>query len=349
LEIVLCIFFKIETSTTQIVQNQLEKSGINFFYASYWKGNDHLQSYIQGLSKIIKLTKNESFDIIHSHFQLGSISAILLKQLGLAKVILRTAHNHPEKEWVSNFSGWFRYQLFSKWIFPLFMDIEVGVSQSIVSQINKYPVSYITHKKACLIYNAIPSYYKELMPLPKNNEPIIGSVGRLSKQKGFRYFLEAISLLQWKIPNLKVWIIGDGELREELENLRDRLGLKNSVFFLGKRQDIIDLLHKMNLFVLPSLWEGLPTSVLESMSCGLPVIATNIEGTRELIRDNETGWLVPPADPFALAERIEMALKNPSQCEYVRYQAFKELDRFLIEYVAEDYLKLYQKLLGKCL
>jgi glycosyltransferase involved in cell wall biosynthesis len=102
---------------------------------------------------------------------------------------------------------------------------------------------------------------------------------------------------------VKVLIVGDGERREQLHRLAAELGLRN-VIFAGHQRDVADYLHALDVFVLPSLWEGLPVSVLEAMACSLPVVATRVSGTPEVVEDGITGRLVEPRDAAGLLSAI---------------------------------------------
>jgi glycosyltransferase involved in cell wall biosynthesis len=131
------------------------------------------------------------------------------------------------------------------------------------------------------------------------------SVGRLVLQKGHTYLLEAAKLVVDRYPEKCVFLIaGEGHLRENLEQKVKQLSLDRVVFFLGNRPDIPDLLFLADVFVLPSLWEGLPLAVLEAMSAGLPVIATRVEGVEAVITDGENGTLLPSKDVQALADAL---------------------------------------------
>jgi glycosyltransferase involved in cell wall biosynthesis len=138
------------------------------------------------------------------------------------------------------------------------------------------------------------------------DHPIVLTVARLDEQKGHRYLLEAAT----QIPEVQFVLAGDGPLRSALEAQARSLGLEGRVKFLGHRTDISDLFAGCDVFVLPSLYEGLPLSILEAMAAGKPVVATQISGTDEAVIDDETGLLVPPADPTALAAAIRSVLDD---------------------------------------
>jgi sugar transferase (PEP-CTERM/EpsH1 system associated) len=139
---------------------------------------------------------------------------------------------------------------------------------------------------------------------------LVGAVGRLHRQKGFRDLLAAFVEVREQIPAARLLLVGDGELRDELENQARSSGLSNGVVFAGIRSDIPRTLAGLDLFVLPSLWEGMPNAVLEAMATGLPVVSTAVGGTPEIIVDGVTGFLVPPRNPSALAGAITTLLQD---------------------------------------
>lgn len=141
-----------------------------------------------------------------------------------------------------------------------------------------------------------------------DTRPIVLTVARLDPQKGIEYLLRAAA----EIPSAVFVIAGDGPDRGKLEASARSLGVTERVRFLGHRQDVPALLAACDLFVLPSLYEGLPLSVLEAMVAGIPVIATAIGGTSEVVQDRKTGMLVAPGDAGALAVAIRAALADPA-------------------------------------
>jgi sugar transferase (PEP-CTERM/EpsH1 system associated) len=141
--------------------------------------------------------------------------------------------------------------------------------------------------------------------------PLVGAVGRLHRQKGFADLLTAIAQVQEHIPTVRLLLVGDGELRDDLEIQAQLSGLSNVVTFTGTRSDVPEILAGLDMFVLPSLWEGMPNVILEAMSASLPVVATAVGGTPEVVVDGVTGLLVPPRDPDTLAQAITCLLRDP--------------------------------------
>jgi glycosyltransferase involved in cell wall biosynthesis len=172
------------------------------------------------------------------------------------------------------------------------------------------------------------------------NARIVGNVARLSEQKGHRDLIAAAPHVLERHPNVGFVVVGDGELRTELEALAKPLG--DRFTFLGARDDVPDLLASFDVFAFPSRFEGLCLAVIEAQAAGVPVVATPVGGIRETVVDGETGWLVPPRDVDALAERISWCLEHPVEAGSVAETARRRvLERFSVERMVAETLALY--------
>ncbi len=145
------------------------------------------------------------------------------------------------------------------------------------------------------------------------DEPVVGTVGRLAAVKDQETLLEAFALVAAAYPEGWLLLVGEGSLRLALETQAVRLGIGRRTMFLGDRTDVPELLGAMDVFVLSSVSEGLPLTILEAMAAGLPVVSTRVGGIPEAVVDRETGWLVPPKDPRALAEALICALADEAE------------------------------------
>src|SRR5207237_7664510 len=143
---------------------------------------------------------------------------------------------------------------------------------------------------------------------PKDG-PLVGNVARLAPQKDHETLLEAARLVRDRRPDVHFAIVGDGELREELERSAEGL----PVLFTGTRDDVPELLASFDVFAFPSLFEGLCLAVIEAQAAGVPVVATPVGGIRETVIGGETGLLVSPRDPEALADGILALLERPAE------------------------------------
>lgn len=137
---------------------------------------------------------------------------------------------------------------------------------------------------------------------------VIGTACRLVPIKGTVYLIRAIALLRAQVPDVSLEIAGLGPERAHLENEVRLLGLTDHVRFLGWQENVEALMSRWDIFAMPSLQEAFGIAALEAMAAGLPVVATAVGGVPELVQDGRTGWLVPPADPAALAERLRALL-----------------------------------------
>jgi glycosyltransferase involved in cell wall biosynthesis len=206
--------------------------------------------------------------------------------------------------------------------YPLFFKLEIGVAPWIASGLARRPLARLLNRREVYIPNAIdcerfnrtggnPVQKKALLSIPPE-APLIGTVGRLTKQKGYPYLIEAAATVVQNIRDVRFLIIGQGEDLPFLQNLAQKVGVSHRIDFLGPRQDIEELLPCLDLFVSSSLWEGLPTVLLEAMAARVPVIGTDIPGTSDLIRHGENGWLVPAGDAPSLAAGMVALMQNPT-------------------------------------
>lgn len=177
--------------------------------------------------------------------------------------------------------------------------------------------------------------------------PMVTTVARLHPQKGYEHLLEAVPGVLEAHPSAHFVWVGDGELEDALSQRIHSAKLEGRVHLTGARSDVPDLLAASDLFVLPSLWEGMPNAVLEAMAAGLPVVATAVDGTPEIVAEGETGWLVPPADGASLREAIRQALGDPARREAMGRAGRQRVERhFSLTRYVDQFEQLYAQLLG---
>jgi glycosyltransferase involved in cell wall biosynthesis len=211
--------------------------------------------------------------------------------------------------------------------------------------------------KIAVVYNAA-RFGPE--PSPADREParralglppeaiVLGTLGRLTEQKGQAVLLRAVADLAPRFPELVLFLAGDGPLRAELEAFAERLGVGSRVRFLGVRRDRAALYAAMDAFVLPSLWEGLSLSLVEAMGAGRPVVATTVGGNPEVVEQGRTGLLVPPEEPAALAAAIVELLRDRQLAAEIGRAAAREARaRFSIEEHVARIAALYREGLGR--
>jgi starch synthase (maltosyl-transferring) len=172
-------------------------------------------------------------------------------------------------------------------------------------------------------------------------------VGRLDPQKGPFVLLTAVKDLLPRHPELHVLMVGDGPLGEKLRTWVAKENLQSRIHFAGRRNDVPSLFRAADLFVLPSLWEGLPNVVLEAMAAGIPTVASRVEGISDLLIDGRTGLIVPPNSPPDLAEAIARMLADPQQARRMAREAQRIVqERFTWQNVVEQYEQTYRELLA---
>jgi glycosyltransferase involved in cell wall biosynthesis len=182
--------------------------------------------------------------------------------------------------------------------------------------------------------------------------PIISVISRLIKSKGLDIFLEASRRVVDRHPDIRFLIVGESHhepgYREELEARMASLNLGGHVIFTGERDDVPQVLRESRISVLPSLSEGFSNSILESMAMGLPVVATNVGGNPEMVRDGETGVLVPPRDPEALSQAMIRFLESPTLSHQLGQAGREWVSRnFSIESAVRKTEQLYLRLLAQ--
>ncbi len=175
----------------------------------------------------------------------------------------------------------------------------------------------------------------------------IGNISAFTWEKGHRTFLEAARIVADEFPEAVFLIVGEGPLRREIETLVKKLDLEVNVRLLGFRQDIPEILSILNLFVLSSSWEGLGTSLLDAFASRVPVVATNVGGIPEIVKDKVNGILVPPGNPGALAGAIISLLKNRELASRMGEEGFRLVkEKFSVERMVEETRKIYDRLVA---
>jgi glycosyltransferase involved in cell wall biosynthesis len=174
----------------------------------------------------------------------------------------------------------------------------------------------------------------------------VACVGRLIFNKGPQYLVEATPEVLRAHPEAEFVFVGDGPLRPHLEERARQLGVRHRLTFLGTRHDVAAILQTCDMLVRPSLLEGMPLTVLEAMACGLPVVATPVSGTAELVRHGENGLFVRPADPTSLARAILRLVEDEPLREAQGRKARRLVERdYSWDAVAEKTLAVYRELL----
>ncbi|MFQ5824317.1 MAG: glycosyltransferase family 4 protein [bacterium] len=312
----------------------LESRGIQTFPCTISGQIRPMEDWIVFLN-ILNFIRNNKFDIVHGHSSKAGFIARLASKIVHVPVIIYTPHAFPfqnNHSYVKSLGYIYLEKLAAK-----FCDRIICVSQEEKKVAVSNKIAPVT--KFQVIPNAInfnkfrftkPVNLQQIYPnFIQDGDLIITTVGRISYQKAPEIFVKAASIVAKELNNTKFLYIGSGELRETMERLALKLGLRNRMIFTGYRNDVFDLLKSSDIFVLSSRYEGLPYSILEAMALKLPVVATNVTGTSELVINGKTGILVPPENDKALGRGILSLIKNP--------KARKKLGMAGYKHVLENY------------
>ena len=306
----------------------------------------------QAFWKLFGKFKQERFDIVHTHTAKAGALGRLAAWMAGVPVIIHTPHGH-------NFYGYFNG--FSSGVIILIEKILAVFTDRIIALTDLEKRDYLKFKvakadQAVLVYMGL-----ELDNfLPKNADKIkenlnigsqgkvVGYVGRLDHIKGVQFFVEAARLCLAKNSSLKFILVGEGSLRKNLEKKVAECNLKDKIIFLGWRDDIADIMSILDILVLPSLNEAVGIVLIEAGSLGVPVVASNVGGIPEIIKDQQTGILVEPADPQAIAGAVLELLNDPQKMLAMSAAAKNQIkDRFKAAKMVQETLQIYHEVLKK--
>jgi len=298
------------------------------------------------------LLRKNRFDIIHTHGGVAGFYGRWAARKATKPAVVHTLHG-VHYLYYRNLFLKVLYVCLEK-LFSKFTDAVVFVSPADLEKGRKLKLA--PKKKMRLIENGIDFRLfqfqsqkedKKDKPGVKNN-PVIGTVARLHRQKNISLLLKAGVEIKKSFPKLKIWVVGDGPLREKLERLNKILDTQDIIDFLGEREEVPHLISEMDIFVLPSLWEGLPYVLLEAAALKKPVIGTEVDGIKEMIDNEKTGLLVSPKKPEELAGAVERLLKNKKWadkmgCDF--YQSVKEKHSIssMVQKIQDLYIELYRQ------
>lgn len=305
---------------------------------------------IRIIPRLIKYIKKKKVDVVHTALIPADVYGLISARLAGVPLIFSTIHN-VDYYWQER--KYFLYRAADR-VSMRFATHIVAVSKAVENFISQWPEM---RSNITTIYNGIDSQkynenidarnYKTELGL-QGQVPTVGVTARIVRDKGLEFLLEAASYILQGGRQVQFLVVGDGPLRGKLESHAKKLRIEHNVFFTGFREDIPQILAILDIFVLPSLCEALPTSIIEAMFSGKPIIATNVGGIPEVVVDGETGILIPPKDSKILAEAITELLDSPEKRkrmgEMGRQRAF---NHFSVEKMVENYEKFYWSFYNK--
>ena len=312
--------------------NRLESKGIRHYTIPDIECKS--PAIILKTSKALRsIVSQENITIIHTHHRMAAFYVSTLRLYKKCRFI-NTSHNTFDKK-----------KCFTAFAYRHAALIACGemVKKNLVDFFG-LPAQRIT-----VIRNAVAPFSGEIIKdetiekLRNDGCFIVGNIGRLSKQKGMEYYIQALSEVIKKHPETHFLVIGAGELEDNLKAQARQLNVENNVHFLGYRSDIQNLISQLDLVVLCSLWEGLPLTPIEAFSVGKTIVATAVDGTVEIVEADKNGCLIEPKKPKQIAEKVIWLIEHPEEKKSMEQAAKRcyELE-FSIEKLARAYIDFYE-------
>jgi glycosyltransferase involved in cell wall biosynthesis len=273
-------------------------------------------------------------EVVHCHNATAAIIGALPARLAGAKSIVVTRHGLVPPPYALRRE--LKFAVASRWC-----DCIVAVCEQ--ARRNLMAAPFAARGKIVHIYNAVPTFHRNGTPPPVKSGFTLLHVARLSPAKDQATLVRAFALAKDRVPDLRLWIVGDGPLRSKLESMAQEIGLRGSVTFFGEQADVAPFFAAADLFVLSSVTEGVPVSLLEAMSAGLPAIVTDVGGMAEVARLSGATVIAPPSNPAALADAIRKVAQSRSELPRLRELVLQcYLANFTLERMANEYMRLYK-------
>ena len=276
---------------------------------------------IRAARKIAAYCKDKDIDIIQTHFLRENYIAILSKIFNPKVKVIWTTHLIQDNNSIVRF--------FNK-IFSRFVDKIICVSKAVKNSLIQ---EGIPQDKTQVIYNGVDTDYfrfidsdiREKLSIPRDTL-LLATISRFHKDKGHDFLVEVLKELKNHISNFKALLVGEGDEKASMEKKVEEYGLDSQVIFLGHRDDILKILSAIDIYISPSVMEAISFSILEALSCGNPVIATEVGGVPEIFEKGNCGALVPFGDVKTFAKAIVDLYNNRSE-----YKSIKSNCRGVVE------------------
>lgn len=309
-----------------------------------------LQDWV-ALRELFVFLRRERFDVVHTHSAKAGVLGRVAARIAGVPVVIHTPYSLPFRSEIEQKARYWLYY-FIEWLLGRVTNVMVATSQAERQEISESGI--IASKNIALIHNCFDldayEWAFDEREVSKRilgwytQQLVVGTVARISPQKDIRTLVEAARLVCDRIPQVRFVIVGEGELREEIEQRANDLQLGEHWIMVGKRDDYMRYLRAFDVFAFPSLWEGLPYAPIESMALGTPIVATAAPGTVDLVIHEKTGLLVPVRDAQAMAQSIVRLLVTPDLARKLAQEGrwFVE-SNFNIERPVAETLAVYQR------
>lgn len=310
-----------------------------------------LNQDIVTLLKLYQLMRQWQPDIVHTHTAKAGFIGRIAARLAGVPLVVHTFHGHVFHGYFGQMKTRFFIEL-EKFCAKL-SDRIITISDRLKTEILEFGITHPEHIQIIPLglelnrLNAVCQtnrFHQEFGLTPEIQ--LVGAVGRMVPIKNLHLFLDAAAIAHQQNPQLRFILVGDGELRKELENHAEKLNISQAVIFAGWRRDLAQVYADLNAVVISSDNEGTPASLIEAMAAGCPVISTSVGGVPDFVKNGETGRLVPPRDPAALAAAILNLFTEEKKTEQMAQTAKNmALKQYNSERLVADIDRLYQTLM----
>ena len=326
----------------------------NIFYIPHLMRSINIFKDSLAIFSLYRLFRKEKFDIVHTNTAKAGVLGRIAARIAGVPAIVHSSHGH-------NFYGYFG-PITSKMVVILerFMTHFTDKIIALTELEKKDLVAFkVTQPEKIIVINSgleLDNYRKPIIDVQdkrselkiEQNMSVVGMISRLEPVKGPEYLVQAARLVIEGVPRVKFLIVGEGSLRNKLESQCKKMGILDKFIFAGWREDISQILCVLDILVLSSLNEAVGKVLIEAGACGVPVVATRVGGVPEIVKDNQTGILVPPKDADSLAQAIILLLEDRERRQNMGETAKKWVDdKFSAHRMVERISSLYSDMVKK--
>lgn len=301
------------------------------------------------LGRLVTLVRKGCYDLVHTHlFRADLYGALAVARLGQARPKLVSTRHNDDRFYLHPLVGVVHYLLSGR------QDMIIAISDHVA----RFTIARGVRdaRRIRRVYHGLQSHdpaemERERVEVRRElglgiHDYVVGNVGRLARQKGQRHLIRALPYLLERVPRAYVVIAGGGDQEPYLRALADELGVAERVRVLGPRRDVPAIMRAVDVFAMPSMWEGFGISLLEAMAEARPIVASRVATIPEVVVDGESGLLVPPGDPVTLGEALASLAADPERAKCLGNAGKQRLERhFSLEKMVADTETLYEELL----
>jgi len=343
----------IQTGSEGSIIDEVRKRNILLYLEPFLVREIHPLKDIIALFRLIRMMKKRGYHIVHTHSSKAGIIGRWAAWFAGVPVIVHTVH------------GWGHHDLQHPLVRNFYIILEKitlkitdqliavsgkNISKGINDGIGQFHDYSVIRSGIELDRFGHPQIDRQTMRnqlgIP-SDAIIMGTVMRLSPQKAPLDFIEAATILAQKLEKVYFVLVGDGPLYDDVIKKAQANSIERNLIMTGLRRDIPELMNCFDIFVLSSLWEGLPRVIPQAMAAGVPVIATAIDGSAEIITSEQNGLLVPPKSPESIANAVMRILNNPQLQQNLIRKAYETIHEYSAEHMVARIDHLYNKLINK--